>query len=132
MPKVIIQGRIVNPQYHTVDMVDGIKVIKSNKNGPMSLPKMAGKSGAYILENAKGQRNSIAIYDSSGHIARQIDFGHGHTNRPKSGKNEYLKRGVAHVHSIKGGRENNVRYMTSREIKKYGSLVVKLGGKLSV
>ena len=123
MPKVKIRGRIVNPQYRTVDIVDGVKVIKLNRDGPMSLPKVAGRSSMYILENAKGERNRIAIYDSSGYIAKQIDFGHGH------GK---LKYGVAHMHSIKGGRDNNVRYLTSREIKKYGNLVTKLGGKVSV
>lgn len=125
-------GRIFNPQYKTVDMVDGVKVITAKAGGPMSLPYIAGRSNMYILENAKGQRQSIAIYDSSGHIAKQIDFGHGHTNRPKSGKKEKLKPGIAHVHNVKGGRGNNVRYLTSREIKKYGDLIVKLGGKVSV
>ena len=132
MPKVIIRGKIKDPQYKKVDEVDGVKVIKRIANGPASLPRMAGRSRMYILENAKGERKSIGIYDSSGHLAKAIDFGHGHTNRPKSGKNEYLKNGVAHIHSIKGGRNNNVRYLTSREIKKYGNLIVKLGGKVSV
>lgn len=116
-------GRIFNPQYKTVDIVDGVKVITLKAGGPMSLPSIAGRSSMYILETAKGERNRIAIYDSSGHIAKQIDFGHGHKK---------LKNGVAHVHNIKGGRGNNVRYMTSREIKKYGALVTKLGGKVSV
>lgn len=132
MPKDKRGGRIVNPQYKTVDMVDGVKVITLKAGGSMALPYIAGSSRMYILENAKGERKSIAIYDSSGYITKQIDIGHGHTNRPKSGKKESLVKGVAHVHNVKGGRGNNVRYMTSREIKKYGSLIVKLGGKVSV
>lgn len=132
MPKDKRGGRIVNPQYKTVDMVDGVKVITHKAGGSMALPYIAGSSRMYILENAKGERKSIAIYDSSGYITKQIDFGHGHTNRPKSGNKEYLVRGVAHVHNVKGGRGNNVRYLTAKEIKKYGNLIVKLGGKVSV
>ena len=132
MPKDKRGGRIANPQYKTVDMVDGIKVITLKAGGSMALPYIAGRSKMYILENAKGERKSIAIYDSSGHIAKQIHFAHAHTNRPKSGKVEKLKSGVAHVHNVKGGRGNNVRYMTPKEIKKYGNLITKLGGKVSV
>jgi hypothetical protein len=132
MPKDKRGGRIFNPQYHKVDTVDGIKVITLNTKRSMSLPKVAGRSRMYILENATGERKKIGIYDSSGHIAKEIHFDRGHTNRPKSGKTEYLKRGVAHVHNVKGGWGNNVRYMTKREIKKYGNLVIKLGGKVSV
>ena len=132
MPKDRRGGRIFNPQYKTVDVVDGVKVITLKAGGSMSLPKVAGRSSMYILETANGERKKIAIYDSSGHITKQIHFDRGHTNRPKSGKKEYLKKGVAHVHNFRGGPGNNVRYMTSREIKKYGNLVIKLGGKVSV
>lgn len=132
MPKDRRGGRIFNPKYKTVDMVDGVKVITLKAGGSMALPFVAGSSRMYILENSKGERKKIAIYDSSGYLAKEIHFDKGHTNRPKSGKKEYLKRGVAHVHNVKGGWGNNVRYLTSREIKKYGNLIAKLGGKVSV
>ena len=132
MPKDKRGGRIFNPQYRTVDIVDGVKVIKLKTNGPMSLPQVAGRSRMYILENAIGERKKIAIYDSSGYLVKEIHFDRGHTNRPQSGKVEKLKRGIAHVHNVKGGWGNNVRYLTSREIKKYGNLITKLGGKVSV
>lgn len=35
------------------------------------------------------------------------------------------------VHNIRGGRENNVRYMTKKEIKKYGDAIIAMGGKIS-
>ena len=132
MPKDKRGGRIFNPQYKTVDTVDGVKVIRLKGDKPMSLPLVAGTSRMYIIENAKGERKKIAIYDSSGYLAKEIHFDKSHTNRPKSGKKEKLKFGVAHVHNVKGGWGNNVRYMTRREIKAYGNLVTKLGGKVSV
>lgn len=132
MPKDKRGGRIVNPKYHKVGEVDGVKVIKLNANGPMSLPLVAGRSRVYILENAAGERKKIAIYDSSGYLEKEIHFDRSHTNRPKSGKKEKLEYGVAHVHNVKGGWGNNVRYMTTKEIKKYGDIVIKLGGKVSV
>lgn len=132
MPKDKRGGRIFNPQYKTVDIVDGVKVIKLKAGGPASLPFVAGSSRMYILETTNGERKKIAIYDSGGYLAKEIHFDKGHTNRPKSGKKEQLKKGVAHVHNVKGGWGNNVRYLTNREIKKYGNLIVKLGGKVSV
>lgn len=132
MPKDRRGGRIFNPQYKTVDTVDGIKVITLKAGGSMSLPQISGRSQMYILENATGERKKIAIYDSSGYLEKEIHFDRGHTNRPKSGKAEKLKRGVAHIHNVKGGWGNNVRYLTPREIKKYGALIVKLGGRVSV
>ena len=125
-------GRIFNPQYKKVDEVDGVKVITLKAGGSMSLPLVAGSSRMYILQNAKGERQKIAIYDSSGYLAKEIHFDKGQTNRPKSGKKEKLKKGVAHIHNVKGGWGNNVRYLTPKEIKKYGNLIVKLGGKVSV
>lgn len=38
--------------------------------------------------------------------------------------------GIAHVHNINGGREANVRYMTLKEIKKYGKAIEGMGGKV--
>ena len=35
------------------------------------------------------------------------------------------------VHNIRGSRENNVRYMTKKEIKKYGDAIIAMGGKIS-
>ena len=42
-----------------------------------------------------------------------------------------LKRGVAHIHTSKGGRENNTRYLTKKEIKLFGEYIKYIGGKIS-
>lgn len=96
------------------------------------MPPRSITSDIYILENASGIREKIGIYAEDRELIKEIEIGHGHTNRPKSGKKERLIRGVAHIHHTKGGRGNNVRYLTKKEQKKYGNLVVKIGGKLSV
>ena len=131
MPKDKRGGRIVNPQYKTVDMVDGVKVITHKAGGSMSLPKEAGKSKMYILENLVGERKKIGIYDSKGNIEKEIHFDKGHKNRYPDGTVEKLKMGVAHVHEPKGGWGSYARYMTAQEIQQYGALVIKLGGKVS-
>lgn len=131
MPKDRRGGRIVNPKYETVDMVDGIKVITLQAGGSMSLPKIAGRSRMYILQNAVGERKKIGIYDANGNIEKEIHFDIGHKNRYPDGTMEHLTRGVAHVHEPKDGWGIYARYMTPQEIQQYGALVVKLGGKVS-
>lgn len=131
MPKVRIRGRIQNPQYKKVGEVDGVKVITLKAGGSMSLPKIAGKSRMYILENFAGERKKIGIYDSKGNIEKEIHFDNGHKNRYPDGTIEKLKRGVAHVHEPKGEWGSYARYMTAKEIQQYGALVIKLGGKVS-
>lgn len=43
---------------------------------------------------------------------------------------QWLKRGYVHTHTSKGGRENNTRYPTKKEIKMYGKYIKYIGGKL--
>ena len=54
-----------------------------------------------------------------------------YSSRDKKGNTiiKNLKVGVAHVHIIKGGRGNNTRYMTKKEIKKYGKYIEFMGGR---
>lgn len=121
-------GFSVQEYVSTGKTIDGYKVIRHKTKDQASLPQMSNTPGTvYILENSKGYK-SIGIYGDDRRLRKEIDLRHGHTNRPASGKIERLRRGVAHVHNIRGGRGNNVRYMTKKEIKKYGALVIKLGG----
>ena len=47
--------------------------------------------------------------------------GHGHNG---------LKRTVAHIHHWRGGRDNNVHYLSKKDIKQFGKTIESLGGKL--
>lgn len=128
------RGRSKAGGYHeyegTGESIAGIKVIKSLGSPSDPLPRFSGTPNAvYILKSGEHYK-SLGIYGPDRELRKEIDITHGHTNRPKSGKKTKLKRGVAHVHNIRGGRENNVRYMTKKEIKKYGEAVIGMGGKV--
>lgn len=65
-------------------------------------------------------------------IQKEIDIYHGHKVRNHKGEIvKKLKRGVAHIHTSKGGRENNMRYLTKKEIKLFGEYIKYIGGKIS-
>ena len=135
------RGAYLNPsgfttyKYETVDRIGEFKVIREKNikdKQTTSLPQMSSHANEnYILENAVGDRKQIGIYDKYRRIDKYIDFSHGHNIRDKNNKVvKRLKRGVAHIHFVKGGRDNNVRYLNQKEIKKYGKIIVELGGKL--
>ncbi len=115
----------------TGETIKGIKVIEQIKPGNAKLPQMSNTPNTEYILKSNGVYKSLGIYGSDRRLQKEIEIRHGHTNRPKSGKKEKLKKGVAHVHNIKGGRGNNVRYMTKKEIKKYGKAVIAMGGKIS-
>lgn len=123
-----INGRY-NEYKSTGEVLGGIKVIESIKSPRDPLPRFSGSPNAVYILKSHGYYKSIGIYGENRELKKEIDISHGHVNRPKSGKKESLKKGVAHVHNIYGGRENNVRYMTKKEIKKYGKAVIAMGGK---
>lgn len=117
-------------EFHdTGERIDGIKVIEHNdpkNNAP--IPQYSNTPNTkYILKKA-GQYKSLGIYNEHRELVQTYDLAHSHTNKPKSGKKEMFKKGLAHVHNHKGGRENNVRKMTVKEIKKYGRAIRKMGG----
>lgn len=115
----------------TGETLEGFKVIRHKTNGHASLPQMSNTPGTvYILQNGDGHYKSMGIYGADRRLRKQIDIHRKHTNRYKSGKRVVLKKGVAHVHNWRGGRNSNVRYMTKKEIKKYGKAIVLMGGKL--
>ena len=118
--------------YETVDSFEDAKIIKSTERGGNSLPRMSNSPNAiYILKNASDKYKSIGVYDKNREIAKEFDIGHGHKARDKNGKIiQWLKRGYVHTHTSKGGRENNTRYPTKKEIKMYGKYIKYIGGKL--
>lgn len=121
--------------YETVEKIDGIKVIRQIAGGNASLPRFSNsKNAVYILKDKKtGKYKSIGIYGEDRRIKKEIEFTHGHKIRNKDGSvKEVLVRGVAHIHFSNGGRENNVRYLNKKEIKRYGDIVVRIGGKVNV
>ena len=111
----------------TGETINGIKVIKHKTRPNASLPEMSNTPGAvYILHNPVGYKQ-LGIYGKDRRLKKTIEFMHGHKQKI-NGKKVHLKRGVVHVHNHKGGRSNNVRYINKREIKKYGSVLSKMGG----
>ena len=119
-----------NEYKSTGEIISGFKVIehKSKPNAP--LPQMSNTPGTVYILKSNGKLKSLGIYGMDKRLSKEINIDHGHKNRYKSGKKEDLKRGVAHVHHWKGGRNANVRYMTKKEIKKYGSAITQMGGKI--
>ena len=56
-------------------------------------------------------------------IQKEIDIYHGHKVRNHKGEIvKKLKRGVAHIHTSKGGRENNTRYLTKKRLSYLASI----------
>lgn len=119
----------------TGELIQGIKVIVHKTDDHASLPQMSNTPGTiYILKNSQGYK-SMGIYGPDRRIRKEIDLNitrnsHGHKNRFRDGHIEYLSRKVAHIHHWRGGRLNNVHYLTKKDIKKYGSIITQLGGKL--
>lgn len=97
------------------------------------MPRMSNSPNAmYIYKNAKGTTKSLGIYSDKRELIKEFNIDHDHPQRNKNGEViRTLKEGVAHVHIIKGGRGNNTRYMTKKEIKKYGKYIKFMGGKIS-
>lgn len=119
----------------TGEVIGGIKVIRDKRDKPgvkgsFKPPEMSNTPGtAYIFQSHNKYKN-LLTYGMDRSSKQSYDLTHSHTNRPKNGKVEKLKLGVVHVHNIRGGRENNVRYMTKKEIKKYGHIMRRLGVKV--
>ena len=124
----------VNGKYNeykaTGEYIEGIKVIESLEEGSTRVPRYSGSPNSVYILKVNGNYKAIGIYNEHRELVKEIEISHGHTNRPKSGKKSKLRRGVAHVHNIRGGRENNIRYMTKKEIKKYGKAIEKMGGRV--
>lgn len=116
--------------YKTVGEFDGAEIITPIAGGSGSLPRMSNSPNAiYIFKNAKGQMKSLGIYNDKRELEKEFNIGHSHKDRKENKIVRNLKKGVAHVHIIRGGRNSNTRYMTKKEIKKYGKYIEFIGGK---
>lgn len=114
----------------TGETIGCIKVIRQKTKTAASLPEMSNTPGtAYILKSGS-RYTTLGVYGNDRRLKKAFDITHGHKNRPQNGTIERLKRGIAHVHNINGGREANVRYMTLKEIKEYGKAIEGMGGKV--
>ena len=118
-----------NEYESTGEYIDGFKVIEKIGGGPSSLPRFSNSPDTVYILKSNGVYKSLGIYNEHRELTKQIDIRHGHVNKTKKGKREKLVKGVAHVHNIRGGRLNNVRYMTDKEIKKYGKAITLMGGR---
>jgi len=115
----------------TGETLAGIKVIEKINSKSASLPEMSNTPGTvYILKSA-GHFTAMGIYGADRRLQKAIEFNRRHVIRLKNGKRIVLKKGIAHVHNLRGGRGNNVRYLTIREKKKYGTAIELMGGVLS-
>jgi len=109
------------PEYKTVGYIAGIKVLEALKNGKHgTLPDMSNTpSTSYILLNKNGGFKQLRIYDDTRHPVIDVDFGKPHRGSDK-----------LHIHTWKGGRENNGRSLTKKEKKKYGKILKEAGIKI--
>ena len=124
------KARLKGEYFDTGQRIEGVKVLQRTGNGKGGMPRFSNTPNTmYILQTKGGTLKALGIYDSHRELTKTIDIDHGHTNRPKSGKKQKLKKGIAHVHNHKGGRENNVRYMTPKEKKKYRKIIIAMGGR---
>lgn len=104
----------------TGKIINNISVIEKQK-GSASIPRMSkNPNDVYILKSKKGYK-SIGIYNQYNELYAEINIDHPHKDIP---------RGIAHIHFIFGGRANNVRMLTKKEIKKYGKTIEQMGGKV--
>lgn len=128
-------GFSVQDYESTGEFIQGIKVIRHKFDDHASLPQMSNTPGTmYILKNSQGFKN-VGIYGQDRRIQKEIHINvvknsHGHTNRFRDGHKIKLKRNVAHIHHWRGGRANNVHYLTKKDIKKYGNVITQIGGSL--
>jgi len=109
------------PEYKTVGYIAGVKVLKALKDGKHgSLPDMSNTPNTkYILLDKDEGFKRLRVYDQNRHPVFDIDYGHTHKG---SGK--------LHIHFWKGGRDNNARSLTGKEIKKYGKILRAAGVKI--
>lgn len=101
--------------YKTVGEFDGAEIITPIAGGSGSLPRMSNSPNAiYIFKNAKGQMKSLGIYNDKRELEKEFNIGHSHKDWKENKIVRNLKKGVAHVHIIRGGRNSNTRYMTKK------------------
>ncbi len=119
----------------TGEAIQGVKVIQHKTDDHASLPQMSNTPGTvYILKNSNGYKR-VGIYGPDRRVRKEIDLNvsrnsHGHKNRFRDGRTVKLRRDVAHIHHWRGGRNNNVHYLTQKDIKQHGKLITQLEGKL--
>jgi hypothetical protein len=110
------------PEYKTVKVIAGIKVLDPIKTGDSRvLPDMSNTPNTqYILLSQKGAFKQLRVYDENRHPIIDIEYGKSHRGSDK-----------LHIHSWKGGRENNGRSLTKKEKRKYGKILKEAGVNLS-
>lgn len=119
----------------TGETISGFKVISHKTDDHASIPMMSNTPNTvYILKTSQGYK-TIAVYGPDRRIRKEIDLNinlnsHGHKNRYRDGRIENLNRRVAHIHHWRGGRLNNVHYLTKKDIKQYGAAIIQMGGRL--
>ena len=107
------------PEYKSVGIIEGIKVLKPVK-GQNNLPAMSNTPGTrYLLMDDNNNFKQLRIYDNSRHLVVDIDYGHSPNGSD-----------ILHIHFWKGGRSNNVRNLTSKDLKKYGRILRQAGIKI--
>lgn len=114
----------------TGEVIAGTKVIEKIGSKSASLPQFSNTPNTMYILKSNGRYTELGVYGPDRRIRKVIDITHRHTNRTKHGIKEVLKKGVAHIHHIRGGRESNVHYLTKKDIKLYGKIILAMGGKI--
>lgn len=88
------KGGLIKQEWETVDQVDGIKIIKSNRGSASLPPYSKAPNAEYAIHRADGVLKSYAVYGQDRAKQVEIDFDHdrGH--------------GTPHVHEYVGGARN--------------------------
>lgn len=111
-------GRSVAYSYHTVDKIDGVKVLKPNDSSKsFKLPEEAHSSSSYVLLDKNGVFRQYREYNSSHEVILEIGYHH----EPALGSGNVL-----HIHIYeKAGIDNHnasttiKRKLTRDEYQKY-------------
>ncbi|MBR2731182.1 MAG: hypothetical protein IKD72_04255 [Clostridia bacterium] len=116
--------------YRTVDRFEDAKVIEPIEDKTSSLPRRSHSPNAiYIYKNKKGEKKSVGFYNKYRELEIEINIDHGHIIKHHGKTVGKLKKGIPHIHFIRGGRNSNTRYLTKKESKKYGKYISFMKGK---
>ncbi len=108
-------GNIVAYTFATVDMIEGVKVLKGI-NGKHGLPEEAHSSLAYIALKPDGTFHEMRIYDKEHYLVKEIAY----HPEPKLNAGNRTEN-VLHVHDYKRDnfKDREPHRITKEEYSKY-------------
>lgn len=114
------------PQYHSVQIIDGVKVLAFNGGANSKLPEYAKTAEAYLSISRDGELTHLRIYKDHYPV---IDIDVGHSHHYGQGKD------FVHVHDFGRDATGHPLRMNGRDIRteemiEYGHLISVMKGTL--